>query len=97
MLKEVIQAKPNSDFTVYVYFVDGKIKLFDMKPFLNNGVFLKISDVENFQEKCTVLSGTLAWDLSGQFDPTNCIDIDPETIYSMGQDVNVDPLEQEIT
>ena len=95
MLKKVIQSKPNPDFTVHVYFADGKIKLFDMKPFLNKGVFQKISDVDSFLNKCTVMNGTLAWDLSGKFDPTNCIDIDPETIYSTGQDVAVDPLEQE--
>lgn len=62
MLKKVIQVKPNSDFAVYIYFNDGKIKLYDMKSFLN---------------KCIVMNGTLAWDLSGKFDPTNCIAVDP--------------------
>ncbi len=95
MLKRVIQVKPNFDFTVYIYFNDGKIKLYDMKPFLNKGVFVQISDVDNFLNKCTVMNGTLAWDLSGKFDPTNCIDMDPESIYMTAVDVAVDPLEQE--
>jgi len=95
MLKKVIQVKPNSDFTVHIYFTDGKIKLYDMKPFLNKGVFVQISDADNFLNKCTVMNGTLAWDLSGKFDPTNCIDIDPETVYLNGLDVALDPLEQE--
>jgi hypothetical protein len=94
MLKKVVQVKPNSDFTVYVYFEDGKIKLYDAKPLLNQGVFKQVSDIHNFVEKCTVMNDTLAWDLSGKFDPTNCIDIDPETIYSVSKDV-VDPLEQD--
>ncbi len=95
MLKRVIQVKPNFDFTVYIYFNDGKIKLYDMKPFLNKGVFVQISDVDNFLNKCTVMNGTLAWDLSGKFDPTNCIDMDPESIYMTAVDVAVDPLGQE--
>ena len=95
MLKRVIQVKPNFDFTVYIYFNDGKIKLYDMKPFLNKGVFVQISDVDNFLNKCTVMNGTLAWDLSGKFDPTNCIDMDPESIYMTAVDVADDPLEQE--
>lgn len=95
MLKRVIQVKPNFDFTVYIYFNDGKIKLYDMKPFLNKGVFVQISDVDNFLNKCTVMNGTLAWDLSGKFDPTNCIDMDPESIYMTAKDVAVDPLEQD--
>ena len=26
---------------------------------------------------------TLAWDIDGNNDPTNCIDIDPETLYAL--------------
>jgi hypothetical protein len=93
VLKKIIQVKPNRDFTIHVYFDDGHIKLFDMKPLLNKGVFKQISDIGSFLEKCTVMNDTLAWDLSGHFDPANCIDIDPETIYSTGVSVN-DPLAQ---
>jgi len=95
MLKKIIQVNPNSNFTVYVYFSDGKIKLFDMKPFLHKGIFNQISDLEDFINKCTVMNGTLAWDLSGKFDPTNCIDIDPETIHTSATDISEDPLAQE--
>lgn len=93
MLHYVIQVVPTQDFKVYVYFNDGKIKLYDMNPLLNQGVFQNISDLDSFTEKCTVLNHTLAWDLSGTFDPKNCIDIDPETIYNDGIDV-ADPLEK---
>ncbi len=34
-------------------------------------------------ERCTILNDTLAWDLSGTRDETNCIDIDPETLYAL--------------
>lgn len=91
MLHTVIQVKPTKDFKVYVYFDDGKIKLFDMNPHLGKGVFQQISDVDSFMDKCTVINHTLAWDIGGNFDPHKCLDIDPETIYSTGVDV-VDPL-----
>ena len=91
-LKQVIQVKAREDFKVYVYFSDGKIKLYDMKPTIDKGgVFAKITSIDDFV-KCTVMNGTLAWDLSGNFDETNCLDIDPETIYKEGADVS-DPLE----
>ena len=91
---EVIQVKPRDDFKVYVYFNNGKIKLYDMRDTAKSGgVFSQISDINSFIEKCTVMNGTLAWDISGTFDPTHCIDIDPETIYNTGEDVLSDPLE----
>ena len=95
MLAKVVQVIANPDFTVHVYFYDGKVKLFDVKPFLNQGVFKKISDMDIFVEKCTVMNGTLAWDIAGGFNGVECIDIDPETIYSSGKDV-ADPLAKEI-
>lgn len=95
MLKRVIQVNPDQDFIVHVYFSDGKIKLFNMKPYLNRGVFAQFSDLDNFLNKCTVMNGTLAWDLSEKYDPSNCVDIDHEVIYSTSISVTVDPLEVE--
>lgn len=95
MIAKVVQVKPTSDFKVFVYFDDGKIKLFDMNPYLGKGVFQQISSLHDFTYKCTVLNGTLAWDLSGMFDPNHCLDIDPVTVYRDGVNV-ADPLKQDI-
>ncbi len=94
-MKTVVQVLPRNDFKVYVYFSDGRIKLFDMAPLLGKGVFQKISNINDFLQKCTVLNGTLAWDLGGHFDAYHCIDIDPESIYDKGQEV-CDPLLQSV-
>lgn len=94
-MKTVVQVLPRQDFKVYVYFNDGKIKLYDVAPLLGKGVFQKISNINEFIEKCTVLNGTLAWDIGGNFDTYNCIDIDPENIYQKGHDVS-DPLLQTV-
>jgi len=95
MLRTVIQVRPTPDFKVYVYFDDGKIKLYDMSPYLNKGVFNQISNIDAFIEKCTVINQTLAWDVGGHFDEYRCLDIDPEVIYSDGLDVK-DPLSEEV-
>lgn len=88
----VIQVKPTDDFKVYVYFDDGRIKLYDAKPLVEGGgVFKSISNIETFVDTCTVMNGTLAWDVNGNFDEYNCIDIDPETIYNIAESV-ADPL-----
>ena len=90
-MHDVIQVLPQKDFTVFVYFSDGIIKKYDASPLLGKGVFSKISNIDDFQNKCTVLNNTLAWDLSGNYDPYNCIDIDPESIYKNSETV-ADPL-----
>jgi hypothetical protein len=91
MFHSVIQVKPTDDFKVYVYFSDGKIKLYDMTPLLGKGVFKQISDINIFIEKCTVMNQTLAWDIGGCFDEYKCLDIAPEELYTSGIDV-ADPL-----
>ena len=91
-LPVVIKAVAGPDYTVYAYFSDGKIKRYDMKPLIEEGgVFTVLKDKAFFSERLTVLNDTVAWDVSGDFDPTKCIDIDPFTVYA-GQDVS-DPLE----
>lgn len=92
-MHQVIQVIPNNDFTVYIYFADGKIKIYDVKPLLGKGVFKNISDINVFTEGCTVLNNTLAWDIKGNYDPRNCIDLDPDVLYEEGIEVR-DPLEK---
>ena len=47
-----------------------------------NGGFAMLKDKDFYLKRCTVMNHTLAWDVSGDFDPTKCIDIDPDTLYS---------------
>jgi hypothetical protein len=90
---KVVQVFPQEDYTVYVYFVDGKVKQYDVRHLVGKGVFHRLKNKEFFIEHCTVLNHTLAWDISGTFDPYTCIDIDPVTIYENGITVS-DPLEE---
>lgn len=93
MLHQVVQVIPSEDFHVYIYFSDGRVKLYDVTPLLDKGVLKKIVSPDVFINSCTVLNNTLAWDLSGNYDPYNCIDLDPEVLYQESVDVK-DPLEK---
>lgn len=84
---EIVQVIPHEDFTVSVYFSDGKIVLYDIKPFLNMEIFSKISNVNIFMESCTILNDTLAWDITGDRNESKCIDIDPDILYNLPESV----------
>jgi hypothetical protein len=91
MVHKVVQAYPAEEFRVYLYFDDGHIKLFDATALKEKGKFQKLKEGDFFKRTCTVLNGTLAWDLSGRFDPQNCLDLDPEELYRTCKEVE-DPL-----
>lgn len=74
-MHEVVQVIPQNDYSVFVYFSDGIIKKYDAKPLLNKGVFKQIANISVFTDRCTVMNNTLAWDISGDFDPYSCLDI----------------------
>ena len=80
---EVVQVVPFPDHTVSVYFSDGKIVSYDVKPLLDKGVFRALRDMEIFFNRCGIMNDTLAWDVAGNGDPTACIDIDPDTLYAL--------------
>ena len=89
MIPKVVQVLPGSDFTVYVYFLDGK-------PLLEKGgVFTPLRDEETFRNSLTVLNDTAAWDLDGNRDPSTCIDLDPCELYDHCPAVE-DPLSEAI-
>ena len=80
---KVVQVVPFPDHTVSVYFSDGKIVSYDVKPLLDKGVFRALQNMEIFMNRCGIMNDTLAWDIAGNGDPTACIDIDPDTLYAL--------------
>lgn len=88
----VAQVIAGPERTIYVYFTDGRITQYDVAPLIaRGGVFSRLADIDFFTSALTVLNGTAAWDVSGHYDPTTCIDIDPFTLYEAKQ--VRDPLE----
>jgi len=83
MSPRIVQVIPTKQYTVFVYFEDGKIVCYDVKPLLNKDVFLPLEDENIFMGRCTILNDTLAWDIEGKRDVSKCIDIDPDTLYEL--------------
>ena len=86
----VVGVVPGEDYHVYCFCRDGNVRLLDMKPWIERGgVFAHLQDEGFFRDRMCVIGDTLAWDVSGDQDPYECIDLAPETIYDHG--VVVDP------
>jgi len=89
---EVIQVIPTEDYKVFVYFDDGRIKLFDARELISKGIFAQLQDKNKFIKSCKVLNNTLAWDVKGNYDEAECLDLDPLEIYRTCPDVE-EPME----
>ncbi len=91
-MPEVLQVVPGADYSLYAYFNDGSVRLYDAAPLVaRGGVFAPLADKTVFDAALTVMNGTAAWDLEGRRDPRKCIDIDPFDVYDAP--VVRDPLE----
>ena len=90
---EVVQVYPMENYDVAVYFVDGNIKKQNVSHLVGKGVFSVLEDKDFYKNNCTVLNRTLAWTLDVKYDPYNCLDIDPITIYEKGINIE-DPLKE---
>lgn len=79
---KIFQVIPTKDYTVYVFFDDGKIKLYNAKKLIEKGgIYEILKDIDFFVSRCTILNNSLAWDIDGNRNPEKCIDICPDTIY----------------
>lgn len=63
---------PKQDYTLEIEFTNNEIKLFDMKPYLEIGIFKELKDYNKFRIVRTFL-GSIQWN-GGQ-------DLCPDTLY----------------
>ena len=93
MSPKFLQAAAGEYFTVYLYFNDGSVRLYDAKPLLAlGGVFAPLQDETFFKSRLTVLNDTAAGDETGDRDPGSCVDLDPIEQFESCP-VVADPLE----
>jgi len=78
-MKKVIAVKTNEDYSLIVKFDDGKIKRFDVKPYLEQGIFKELKDRDYFR-KVSVAFGTVQWE--------NEQDISSDTLYIEGKGIS---------
>lgn len=65
----------NEDFTLTIRFDNGEAKVFDMRPYLDLGIFSELKDPSYFKA-VRVVMGTVQWP-HGQ-------DVCPDTLYEAG-------------
>ena len=85
---EIVQVVPHEDYTVWVYFADGKITCYDLKDKIDKGIFTRIKVLSIFMNKCKIMNDTLAWDV-GCDGENDCIDIDPIMLYNCPEVIDV--------
>lgn len=71
-MESVIRVSPRDDFTLELWFDNGAHRLFDVRPYLDRGVFARLKDPVRFRQAFVALD-TVCW--PGE------IDIAPETLY----------------
>ena len=85
-IPSVVQVYAKLDYTIIVYFDDGRIIRRDIKPLVDKGgVFEALRHLDFFLNHVTVLDGTVAW--SRDYDPAHSLDLDPLVLYEQGEAV----------
>lgn len=77
-MREVIKVKVLEDYKLELTFDNNIIKIKDMKPLLNKGVFKELSDKKMFNS-VKIRFGTIYWE--------NEIDLCPDTLYETSEDI----------
>ena len=75
MNPRVKNVKPQDDYTLWLTFTNGEVKVFDVKPYLSKGIFQELRDSTLFNSVRPFLD-SIQWK-DGQ-------DLCPDTLYELG-------------
>ncbi len=81
MYYRVKKVKPVKDYYLILTFENGEIKRFDMKPFLNIGIFKDLKNIDLFNS-VHISFDTIEWDNGADFDPEFLYEKSEEFILS---------------
>lgn len=70
----VTRVIPREDFRLEITFDTGETRLFDVRPYLDKGIFLRLQDPGLFKQAFVALD-TVCW--------PGDLDIAPETLYDL--------------
>lgn len=76
MNPRVVSVKADKDFKLLITFNNGEKKSFDVKPYLETGVFRELKDISMFNSVKPFL-GSIQW--------ANGLDLCPDTLYIEGK------------
>jgi hypothetical protein len=71
-MEAVVRVLPRENYQLEIEFSTGEVRLFDVRPYLDKGVFTQLRDRELFAS-AYVAFNTVCW--------PNDLDIAPETLY----------------
>jgi hypothetical protein len=80
MYLSVIEVEPNKDKKLLLTFENGEKRIFDMKEYLEYGVFQELKD-ENIFNSVHIAFDSIKW--------SNGLDIDPEVLYEKSSPINL--------
>ena len=72
MSPDVVDVKPETDYTLHLWFNNGEQGILDMKPYLDRGIFRALKDESMFNTVRPFI-GTIQW--------ANDADLCPDTVY----------------
>ncbi len=78
MYLAVTNVQPTSNYQLILTFANGEIKQFDMKPYLQIGIFYELNDIAMFNT-VRVSFDSIEWD--------NEADLDPEILYTESTEI----------
>ena len=76
----VKKVNPLENYCLMLWFTNGAQKIFDLKPYLNKGVFNQLKNTALFAS-VRVVAGSVEW--------SNGIDLSYDTLYLEGVDINL--------
>lgn len=79
MYLSVKEVKTLEDYRLLLTFENGEMRIFDMKPYLDKGIYKGLRDISVFKS-AKVSFDTVEWNTEA--------DIDPETLYEDGVPYN---------
>lgn len=70
------------------YFTNGAVRRYDVSSAIRmGGVFAPLSNQALFERAVMVMDGVLAFDIKGNRDPYDVVDICADVVYTEGEDV----------
>ena len=77
-MESVTKVLPRDDFYLELWFNSGEHRLFDVRPYLDKGVFTRLRNLELFKQAFVALD-TVCW--------PGDLDIAPETLFDRSIEV----------
>ncbi len=75
MTPQISQVESRPNYKLYVRFENGEVRLFDVRPFLDKGIFRELED-ETYFRRVRRISGGVEW--------PNEQDLSADTLYLAG-------------